>query len=145
MATIFTRIINGELPSHQVYADEVCVVFLSIDPLTDGHALVVPRQEEAHWVDLPSEIWGHCLQVAQKIASAQEQTFLCKRVGVLVEGYEVPHVHIHVWPTTSPKNFRMDTIIAGQDQSILQQNAEMLRATLRTQGLGKFVPEGTSA
>lgn len=99
MATIFTRIIEGEIPGTFVHRDDRCVVFLSINPLAHGHALVVPVAEYDHWVDLPADLAAHLFAVAHRIGRAQARAFHCERVGVIVAGYEVPHTHIHVVPT----------------------------------------------
>ncbi len=98
MATIFTRIINGELPGRFVYRDDRCVAFLSINPLRPGHTLVVPRAEIDHWVDADPELNAHLMGVCQKIAAAQVAAFDPVRVGLMIAGLEVPHLHIHVVP-----------------------------------------------
>lgn len=98
MATLFTRILNKELPGHFVYEDDTCGVFLSIAPISTGHALVVPRQEADHWVDLDPETLSHCMGVAQKVAQAQMKAFSPRKIGVIVAGLEVPHTHIHLVP-----------------------------------------------
>ncbi|WP_130012372.1 HIT family protein [Serinicoccus sediminis] len=105
MSTVFSQIIEGEIPGHVVWTDEVCAVFLDIEPLTPGHALVVPRAEVDHWVDLPDETVGHLMQVAARIGRAQRQVFGAERVGVIVQGFEVPHAHVHVFPTSDPADF----------------------------------------
>lgn len=99
MPTIFTRIIEGEIPGTFVHRDEQCVVFLSINPLAHGHALVVPVAEYDHWVDMPADLTAHLFAVAHRIGKAQQRAFACERVGLIIAGYEVPHTHIHVIPT----------------------------------------------
>src|SRR5262245_23280356 len=99
MATIFTRIIEGEIPGTFVWRDDQCVAFMSINPLAFGHTLVVPIAEVDHWVDLSPEQVAHLFGVAHRIAVAQQKAFNPARVGVIVAGYEVPHTHIHVVPT----------------------------------------------
>ena len=98
MATIFTRIIDGELPGRFVWRDDLCVAFLSINPLNPGHTLVVPRQEVDHWLDLDDALAAHLTQVARRIGAAQMQAFAPERVGLMIAGLEVPHVHLHVVP-----------------------------------------------
>lgn len=100
MATIFTRIINGEIPGFFVHRDEHCVAFLDIRPLAHGHVLVVPIAEVDHWIDVTPELSAHLFEVAQRIGQAQRRAFNCERVGLIIAGYEVPHTHIHVIPTT---------------------------------------------
>lgn len=101
MTTIFTRIIEGDLPGEFVWRDERCVAFLSINPMAPGHTLVVPIEEVDHWIDCSPELAAHLFAVAHRIGRAQQQAFDCERVGLIVAGYEVPHTHVHVLPTTS--------------------------------------------
>ncbi|MDO5297414.1 MAG: HIT family protein [bacterium] len=96
MATIFTRILNKELPGHFIYEDEMGGVFLSIAPITPGHALVVPRQEVDHWLDLSPEQLAWCYQTAQRVGQAQMKAFNPRKVGLMIAGLEVPHTHLHV-------------------------------------------------
>ncbi|MCB0954647.1 MAG: HIT family protein, partial [Ilumatobacter sp.] len=98
MATIFTRIINGEIPGTFVHRDDRCVAFLSINPLAHGHTLVVPIEEFDHWIDMPADLTSHLFEVSRRIGVAQQAAFNPERVGVIVAGYEVPHTHIHVIP-----------------------------------------------
>ena len=100
MSTIFTRIINGEIPGIFVHRDDLCVAFLDIRPLAHGHVLVVPIAEVDHWIDLPAGLSSHLFAVAQRIGIAQQRAFACERVGLIIAGYEVPHTHLHVIPTT---------------------------------------------
>ncbi|HLS62842.1 MAG TPA: HIT family protein, partial [Ruania sp.] len=101
MATVFSRIIAGEIPGRFVWSDHRCAGFLTIEPLQPGHVLVVPREEIGHWVDLPADLAGHLFAVAQSIGKAQQQAFDPVRIGLLIQGYEVPHAHVHVWPSRS--------------------------------------------
>lgn len=98
MATIFTRIIDGELPGHFVWRDDTCVAFLSINPLRPGHTLVVPIAEIDHWVDLDAPTAGHLTEVAHSVATAQMAEWNPPRVGLMIAGFEVPHTHVHVVP-----------------------------------------------
>jgi diadenosine tetraphosphate (Ap4A) HIT family hydrolase len=138
MTTIFTRIINGEIPGTFVWRDDQCVVFLSINPLGPGHSLVVPIEEYDHWVDAPPALNAHLFAVAQVIGQAQMAVFDCERVGVIVAGYEVPHLHVHVIPTSSMRQFNFAN--AGDaNQPDLEANAEKLRAQLRSMGRPEVV------
>ena len=101
MATIFTRIIDGGIPGVFVHRDDHCVVFMSINPIARGHALVVPIDEFDHWVDGSPELIAHLFEVARRVGVAQLKAFDCQRVGLIIAGYEVPHAHIHVIPTNS--------------------------------------------
>ncbi|KAB1063818.1 HIT family protein [Salibacter halophilus] len=98
MATIFTKLINGELPSYKVYEDDKTFAFLDINPIAEGHLLVVPKKEVDYIFDLDPETLSHLHLTAQKIAKAMDKVFDCERVGVAVVGLEVPHAHIHLIP-----------------------------------------------
>lgn len=134
MATLFTRIINGELPGRFVWRDERCVAFLSIHPLRPGHTLVVSRDEVDHWIDLSPDLAAHLMQVAHAIAKALQHGFHPTRVGLMIAGLEVPHVHLHVVPI----NGVHDLDFANQDLNArpadLDRAADTLRASLRALG-----------
>ena len=98
MPSIFTRIIDGELPGRFVWRDDRCVAFLSIAPLRRGHTLVVPVAEVDHWLDLDPDLAAHLMTVAQRIGRAQQAAFAPARVGLIIAGMEVPHTHLHVIP-----------------------------------------------
>jgi histidine triad (HIT) family protein len=98
MATVFTRIIDGELPAEFVWKDEVCVAFLSINPLKPGHTLVVPRVEVDHWLDLDPDVVTHLTSLAHRVGRAQRDIWSPTKVGLMIAGLEVPHVHLHVVP-----------------------------------------------
>src|SRR5882762_8730395 len=98
MATIFTRIIEGELPGRFVWRDDKCVAFLSIAPLRPGHTLIVPIAEVDKWTELDPDLASHLMIVAQRIAQAQESAFSPVRVGLIIAGLEVPHCHLHAVP-----------------------------------------------
>ena len=105
MTSIFSKIINKELPGHFVYDDEHCVVIMTIQPRNPGHILVIPREEVDHWDDLKPELMAHLTAVSQKMAKAIKRAFPAKRVGVLIAGLAVPHVHIHVFPANEITDF----------------------------------------
>ena len=130
MPSLFTRIIDGEIPGVLVYLDDLCVAFLDVQPLTEGHVLVVPREEVDHWVDLEDDVAAHLFAVAKRIGAAQMQAFDCERIGLLVQGYEVPHVHIHVWPTTSLADFESSNRAGFTDAEGLEEAAAKLRPLL---------------
>lgn len=98
MATIFSKIIAGEIPSYKIYEDERFYAFLDINPLSKGHTLVVPKVETDYIFDLEDELLGDMMVFAKKVAGAIDKTMDCKRVGVAVLGLEVPHAHIHLVP-----------------------------------------------
>ncbi|QPR40404.1 HIT family protein [Brevibacterium casei] len=133
MATIFTKIINGEIPGTFVYEDDECVAFLDVSPLTDGHTMVVPRAEISQWTDLDEGLLDHLMNVARRIGRAQKEAFDCERIGLMIVGYEVPHVHIHVWPTTSMADFDISDRAPMQDADTLAGPAEKIRQALAQQ------------
>ncbi|GAC1395332.1 MAG: HIT family protein [Mycobacterium sp.] len=98
MATVFTKIINGELPGRFVYQDDAIVAFLTIAPMTQGHTLVVPRAEIDQWQDIDPAVFGHVMEVSQLIGKALVNAFAAQRAGVIIAGLEVPHLHVHVFP-----------------------------------------------
>ena len=104
MASIFTKIINGDIPGHFIYRDNDCVAFLSIEPLSPGHTLVVPIEEVDHWIDLSPDLAAHVMQVARKVGRAIDAVYSPKRVGMMIVGDEVPHVHLHVTPIESAQD-----------------------------------------
>ncbi len=105
MPTIFSRIINGELPGRIVWSDERAAAFLTIAPLTAGHTLVVPRAEVDEWTDLEPELATHVLTVAHTIGRALKRVFDAPRVGLIIAGFEVPHAHVHVFPASGMADF----------------------------------------
>lgn len=141
MTTLFTRIIDGEVPGRFVWKDDDVVAFLTIAPITPGHTLVVPRREIGHWLEADPDTLSTVMDVAQKIGKAQERAFGARRVGVLLEGYEVPHLHVHVWPTQSPADFDVKRVDPSPDPAAMDGAAEALRGALRDAGYGSFVPD----
>ena len=130
MPTVFTRIIAGELPGTFVYRDEQCAVFLSINPLATGHALVVPVAEVDHWVDLPEALAAHLFAVAHRIGKAQQRAFACPRVGMIIAGYEVPHTHIHLVPTERMHQLDFANAARSVNPAELERAAAAIRAQL---------------
>lgn len=141
MSTLFEKIIDGQIPGHFVWRDHACVAFLSIDPQTDGHTLVVPREPIDQWIDADQQLMSSLVAVAGVIGRAQRTEWACERIGLLVEGFLVPHLHVHVFPVNSPDDFDQRNIIHGQDQEILGVNAERLRTRLRADGHAAHVPD----
>lgn len=104
MASIFTKIINGEIPCHKIAESEHYFAFLDINPWEKGHTLVIPKKEIDYIFDLDTETYEGLMNFSKKVALAIEQAIPCKRIGVLVEGLEVPHAHVHLIPIV--KGFR---------------------------------------
>lgn len=136
MATIFTRIIQGDIPGTFVWRDEHCVAFLSINPMAHGHTLVVPIAEIDHWVDAPPTLASHLFAVTHRIAQAQRDVFTPERVGVIIAGYEVPHAHIHVIPTNDMGQLSFANARDHVDRDELESAATALRAALGTDPMG---------
>ncbi|MEM7321668.1 MAG: HIT family protein [Actinomycetota bacterium] len=134
MPTIFTRIIDGEIPSRMVWEDEICVAFLDVRPLAPGHCLVVPRSEVDQWTDLPATAAAHLTEVAQAIGNAQKQVFNPARIGLMIAGFEVPHTHVHVVPISSMAHLDFANANTDPDQAELDQQLGALRAALRDAG-----------
>lgn len=139
MASIFSKIIDGEIPGQLLWTDDVCGVFLDIEPLTPGHALVVPRAEIDHWLDLPGETLAHLMDVATRVGRAQQEVFAAARVGMIIQGFEVPHAHLHVFPADSASDFELSRRSSRTPEQ-LAQDADALRAALRTRSDGAHVP-----
>jgi histidine triad (HIT) family protein len=136
MATIFTRIIDGELPGRFVWRDDRCVGFLSINPLQPGHTLVVPIDEIDHWIDLDDDLAAHLTVIAKRIAAAQQRLFSPAKVGLMIAGLEVPHVHLHVVPIRGVHDLDFANADQHPDADQLDQAAARLREALGTTDLG---------
>jgi len=107
MASIFTKIINGEIPCYKIAESEDYFAFLDINPWSEGHTLVIPKKEIDYIFDLDNETYEGLMKFSKQVAHAIEKVIPCKRVGVLVEGLEVPHAHVHLIPIVKhlvPKN-----------------------------------------
>lgn len=134
MASIFTKIINGEIPGIFVWKDDRAVAFLSINPLNQGHVLVVPREEVDHWIDLDLDLSRHLMDVAGAIGKALQQGFGPRRVGLMIAGFEVPHTHIHVVPINAPHDLDFDNAAAHVETEELESAAATIRAALQDLG-----------
>ena len=140
MATLFTKIIEGELPGRFVWRDDVAVGFLSINPMGAGHTLVVPRAEVDHWVDADDELLGHLHRVSHRISEAIMTVWQPPRVAMIIAGFEVPHLHLHVFPAYGLENFDFRTADPSPDPAEMDKHADALRAALRDAGHGDQVP-----
>ncbi len=98
MATIFTKIVKGEIPSYKIAEDENYFAFLDISPVAKGHTLVIPKKEVDYIMDIDDEMYKGLFAFAKRVARALEKTIPCKRIGLTVVGLEVPHAHIHLIP-----------------------------------------------
>lgn len=130
MPTVFTMIIDGEIPGTFVWRDDLCVAFMSINPLREGHVLVVPRQEIDHWIDCPSDLRDHLFEVAQTVARALDQVFKPRRVGLMIVGDEVPHLHIHVVPIDAAHDLDFANAAPSVERERLESTATLVRKAL---------------
>lgn len=134
MSSVFTKIINGELPGRFVYRDEQVAAFLSINPVAYGHVLVVPVQEVDKWTDLDPKIWHELNEVAQNIGRAVIEVFGSERAAYLLAGFEVPHAHIHIFPADDMSGYDLSAAMAADetDPAKMDDAAEKLRELLDT-------------
>lgn len=130
MGTVFTKIINGEIPGRFVYEDDEIVAFLTIEPMTQGHTLVVPRAEIDNWQDVDKETFGRVMAVAQLIGKAVCRAFNTKRSGVIIAGLEVPHLHVHVFPTRSLSDFGFANVDRNPSPQSLDEAQAKIKAAL---------------
>lgn len=138
MTTLFERIIAGEIPARWIGADAECIAFLTISPVTPGHVLVVPRSPVDHWLDAPDALMAHLVTTAGTIGAAQLAEFGGERCGLVVQGYGVPHLHLHVFPTSGPEDFR-DLEGTPASDAELDEAAARLRRRLVQEGATAFV------
>ncbi len=132
--SVFTQIIEGRLPARFVWRDERCVAFLTIAPLRPGHTLVVPRAEIDHWLDVPSDLMAHLMTVAQGIGRALQRAFQPVRVGLVIAGFEVPHVHLHLIPANDLRDLDFSRAERNPDPAALDEAAARIRTALRELG-----------
>lgn len=129
MASVFTLIMEGKIPGHFVYQDDIAVAILTIQPIHEGHVLVIPRVEVDQWSDLPVDTAAHLMKVSHKIANAMKPLFPCVRIGMMIAGLEVPHTHIHLVPMDSMDDLSF-AFAKSADNEALKKTAEKIRGTL---------------
>ena len=140
MPTIFTKIIEGELPGRFVWRDDQCVAFLSINPLRPGHVLVVPIVEVEHWIDLDPSTWAHLMSVSRTIGAALQSAYNPEKVGLMLAGLEVPHVHVHLVPINGVHDLDFANADTDPAPAALDEAAETIRTAVRESGAGDRVP-----
>lgn len=124
MSTIFTKIINQEIPSYKIFEDDLTYSFLDIRPVNLGHTLVIPKKEVDYFLDLDDESYQAVFKSGKKISEAIQKATNCKRVGMAVEGFEVPHFHLHLVPLFGPTCFIDNTRIdnpSSEDMENIQK------------------------
>lgn len=127
MASIFSRIISGEIPSYKVAENDRFFAFLDISPMAKGHTLVVPKQEVDYIFDLDDQTLGDMNIFAKKVAKAIEKAVPCKRVGLMVVGLEVPHAHIHLIPITKESDMSLANPRLKLEQAEFEKIAQNIR------------------
>lgn len=140
MTTVFTQIIEGTIPGRFVWADDACVAFSTIAPITDGHVLVVPRAEVAQLTEAPDDLVAHLAVVARTVGAAQQAAWGAPRAALLVAGFEVAHLHLHVLPAWDESSLTFANARSDVPGDELDAAAERLRAALRDAGHGAHVP-----
>ncbi len=130
MASIFTKIINGEIPCHKIAEDENYLAFLDISPLTIGHTLVIPKKEVDYIFDLDDDLLAGLHLFSKKVAKAVEKAIPCKRIGIAVIGLEVPHTHIHLIPLQNVQdiNFSRPKLVVSKE--VMEETAAKIVASL---------------
>lgn len=120
MASVFTKIVNGEIPSYKVAESDNCYAFLDINPIGKGHVIVIPKKEVDYIFDLDDELYNDLFLFAKRVAIALKNVIPCKRVGVAVIGLEVPHAHIHLIPINSEADmdFKRERVKLSQEEFI---------------------------
>ncbi|MCF8569012.1 HIT family protein [Gordonia sp. HY002] len=141
MASVFTHIINGDLPGRFVWKDGTSVGFMTINPVTPGHVLVVPRKEIDHWEQIDTPTFTHLTDVSQKVGRAVKDAFDAPRMGLLIAGLEVPHLHIHVFPAHTLEVFDLSQAEQDPSPESLDDAAAKIRASLRGLGYGEYVAD----
>jgi histidine triad (HIT) family protein len=134
MPSLFTKIIEGEIPGTFVWRDDLCVAFMTIAPLRPGHTLVVPIEEIDHWIDLPDELRDRLFAVSGMIATAIQDAFQPTRVGMMIAGLEVPHAHIHLVPIDGLHDLDFANADESASRDDIEEAADMIRAALGTRG-----------
>ena len=130
MPTVFTRVMTGELPGRIVYSDDRCAAFLTIAPLRSGHTLVVPREEIGNWLDLPDDLLAHLGEVSRRVGRAVVEATRAERVGLIIAGFEVDHVHLHLIPADTMDDLDFARADASPDQAAEDAVAQRIRDAL---------------
>ncbi|UPW03292.1 HIT family protein [Rhodococcus pyridinivorans] len=141
MTSVFSKIIAGELPGRFVWQDDDVVSFLTINPFTEGHVLVVPRQEVDHWQSVDDDLWAKVNNVARILGRAVTAAFDAPRAGLMIAGLEVPHLHLHVFPAYSLGDFDFATAEKDPSPESLDRAHRKIKDALREQGHGEHVPD----
>lgn len=134
MASVFTKIINREIPGRIVWEDDQSIGFLSINPLRYGHTLIVPKREVDDWLDVPEGVRDHLFRVSHTVGAAIKAAFAPVKVGLLIAGLEVPHVHIHLVPIDDVHDLDFDRQMQDADPELMDDAAQRIVAALPIHG-----------
>jgi len=143
MPSVFSLIIAGQIPGRFAYADDQCVAFSTIEPISPGHMLVVPRQEIVAFVDAPDDLLGHLMTVAKRIGLAQQAGFPGTKAVMMIAGFDVPHLHLHVFSLDDQTRMSFANAKAA-DAASLDAGCQIVRQSLTDLGFGGFVPPSMS-
>ena len=130
MASIFSRIVTGEIPCHKIAESDEFLAFLDVNPRTDGHTLVIPKMEIDYLFDIDDEMLGRMTLFAKKVARAIEKAISCKRIALMVIGLEVPHAHIHLIPIRKESDLFLGKLKWKKSSEELARTAELIRAQI---------------
>ncbi|HHP7240869.1 MAG TPA: HIT family protein [Cyclobacteriaceae bacterium] len=130
MASVFSKIVNREIPAHIIAENTHCLAFLDINPLVVGHCLVVPKQEVDYFFDLPDELYTELMLFAKYVSGGIKKSITCLRVGVSVVGLEIPHAHVHLIPMNNmdDMNFSRNKLSPGHKE--LDEIATLIKGNL---------------
>lgn len=140
MASVFSKIIDGEFSGYFAWADDRCVAFATIAPISDGHLLVVPRTEVTSFTSADDDLLAHLIKVAAIIGRAQEQAFDAPRAALIIAGFEVAHLHLHVIPAWGEAELTFENARSDASGDELAEATQKVRDTLVAQGHGANVP-----
>ena len=138
--SVFTRIIEGELPGDFVWRDEEVVAFMTLAPIRPGHCMVVPVAQVDHWVDVPPSVWARMAEVQQPLGAALMEVFATARIGTMILGMEVPHCHVHLVPIDHESDLSFANADPGRSPEQRGADAAAIRDALRAAGHGANVP-----
>lgn len=128
MASVFSRIIKGEIPSYKVYEDEHCFAFLDIRPIHAGHTLIVPKVEVDHFTEVPEPHYSAVFRAAKVLGKAIQKVTGCPRVGTTVLGFEVPHFHYHLVPMWSPSDLNFHHAKSASPEELADMQKRLVQA-----------------
>jgi diadenosine tetraphosphate (Ap4A) HIT family hydrolase len=141
MPTLFSQILSGDIPARFVWQDPEVAAFLTIAPLRPGHTLVVSRREVDQWTDADPDLVRQCMQVSQVIGQAVQRAWHSPRAGLIIAGFEVPHMHVHVFPAWDEQDFDFRRANRNASAADLDEAASTVRSALRELGHGDTVSE----